>query len=128
MISSRCPRPIGVIASMAMMPGLQRLLDRLPAGDARGDRFPAAGVSVDIERAFAVERIAQRIDDAADQRIADGHRQQLAGGADFIPFGDLQVIAEDDHADGVFFQVEDLARARRWGTRPFRRTSPSERP
>ena len=29
MISSRWPRPIGIIASIALMPGLQRLLDGL---------------------------------------------------------------------------------------------------
>ena len=62
------------------------------------------------DRAFAVERVAQRIDDAADERVADRDRQQLAGRPDFVPFCDLQVVAEDDDADGVLFQVEALAR------------------
>ena len=39
-------------------------------------------------RPFAVDRLAQRVDDAAQQRLADGHLQELAGGADFVAFLD----------------------------------------
>ena len=35
--------------------------------------------------------------------------QQSAGGFDGVAFLDLQVVAEDDRADGLFFKVEDLA-------------------
>ena len=35
MISSRWPRPIGIIESIALRPGLQRLLDGLALDDAR---------------------------------------------------------------------------------------------
>ena len=51
------------------------------------------------DRAFAVERIAQRIDHAADHGVADRHAQQLAGARDLVAFVDLQVVAEDDDAD-----------------------------
>ncbi len=61
------------------------------------------------DRALAVERIAQRIEHAADHRVAHRHAQQLAGAADLVPFLDVQVIAENDHADGVLFQVERQA-------------------
>ena len=59
------------------------------------------------DRALAVERIAQRIDDAADDGVADRHFEQRAERADLVAFGDLEVIAEDDDADRVFFEVED---------------------
>ena len=59
-----------------------------------------------VERSLAVERAAQRIEHATDDRIADWHRQQLAGGADFVAFLNLQVVAENDDADTVLFEVE----------------------
>ena len=108
MISSRWPRPIGVMASMALMP--------VCSGCSTGCR-PATPGAIDStgrecvgdDRALAVERIAQRIDDAADHRLADRHLQQLAGGADLVALGDLEVVAEDDDADGVLFEVEGQA-------------------
>ena len=47
------------------------------------------------DRAFAVERIAERIDHAAEHGVADRHAQQAAGAADFVPFGDRQVVAQE---------------------------------
>ena len=47
-----------------MMPG-RDLLDRIRR--------------VARDRALAVERLAERVDDAAEQALADGHLQQLAG-------------------------------------------------
>ncbi len=38
-----------------------------------------------------------------------GTSQQAAGGLDGIAFLDVEVVAEDDGADGIFFKVEDLA-------------------
>ena len=57
--------------------------------------MPGATIStgracVGDDRPFAVERIAERIDDAADHGVADGHAQQLAGRADFVAFADLR--------------------------------------
>ena len=54
--------------------GLQRLLDGLTIGDAWGDRLdgpPFGG----HDRPFAVERIAQRVDHAADEGLPHGNRQ-----------------------------------------------------
>ena len=80
MISSRWPRPIGVMASMALMP--------VCSGSSTGWRSAMPG-AVDStgrlcggdDRPLAVERVAQRIDHAADQRLADRHAEQLAGRA-----------------------------------------------
>ncbi len=88
--------------------GLQRLAHRCALGDAGGDDFDRAAILGD-DRALAVERIAERIDHAAQQLVADGNAQQAAGAADFVAFGDFQVVAQDDDADGVFFEVERQA-------------------
>jgi len=46
---------------------------------------------------------------AADHLGSDGHRQQLAGGADFHAFGDFQIVAKDNDGDGVLFEIEGEA-------------------
>ena len=74
--------------------GLQRLANRLTFGHARGDDFNRPAILGD-DRAFAVERVAERIDHAAEQFVADRHAQQAAGAADFVAFGDLQVVARE---------------------------------
>ena len=108
MISSRWPRPIGVIASMALMP--------VCSGSRTGCRSATPGAMISTgrrclrdDRALAVERIAERIDHAAEQLVAHRHAEQPAGAADFVAFVDLQVVAEDDDADGVLFEVERQA-------------------
>src|SRR5207245_6829385 len=55
---------------------------------------------------FGVERIAQRIDDAADDGVTDRHAEQVAGASDLVAFDDFQVLAEDDDADRILFEVE----------------------
>ena len=52
--------------------GLQRLLHRLALNDAR--RLPLDGARLGRrDRPLAVERIPERVDDAAEERLADGH-------------------------------------------------------
>src|SRR6516164_2948449 len=58
------------------------------------------------DRSLAVERVAERIDDATNERVAHRHAQELAGGFDLIAFGELDIFAEDDDADGILFEVE----------------------
>ena len=48
----------------------------------------------------------ERVDHAAEQPLADRHLEKLAGGADFVAFLELGVIADDDGADFGFFQVQ----------------------
>ena len=57
----------------------------------------------------AIQRIAQGIDHAAQNGVADRDGEQAAGAADFVPLVNLEVIAEDDHAHRVFFEVEGQA-------------------
>ena len=81
MISSRWPRPIGTIASMALSP--------VCSGSFTGLRSTTPGASrsisrncFDDDRALAVDRLAERVDDAADQLFADRHRDDPAGALD----------------------------------------------
>ena len=59
-----------------------------------------------LDRALAVDRVAERVDDAAEQALADRHVDDGAGALDGRAFPDLGVRAEDHDADIVGFEVE----------------------
>ena len=105
MISSRWPRPIGIIESMALMP--------VCSGSFTGWRTMMPGASLStlrvmlrVDVALAVDRAAERVDDAADELGADRHLEHAAGAADLVALLELEVVAEDDGADVVLFEVE----------------------
>ena len=105
MISSRWPRPIGIIESMALMP--------VCSGSFTGWRTMMPGACDSTLRvivvaivAQAVDRTAERVDDAADQRGTDGHLEHARRAADLVAFLELEIVAEDDGADVVFFEVQ----------------------
>ena len=105
MISWRWPRPIGVIASIALMPvcsgscTLCRWTTAAPGARARGGR----SVSIVAE---AVDRLAERVDDAAEEAVADRDREDLAGAADRLALLDAGELAEDDDADLADVEVQ----------------------
>ena len=105
MISSRWPRPTFVIESIALMP--------VWSGSFTGWRSITPGAFHStrarlgrLDRAEAVERVAERVDDAAEQRLADRHRRDLAGAADRLALLDLVPLAEERGADVVLLEVE----------------------
>ena len=105
MISSRWPRPIGTSESMRLEAGLHRLVHRLARNDAgRLDLDEAALGRGD--RALAVDRIAEAVDHAAEQALADRHVDDGAGALDRVAFADGAVLAEDHDADIVALEVE----------------------
>ena len=55
---------------------------------------------------LAIDRFAERVDDAAEQAFADWHRQQPAGGFDFAACLNVFAGSEQHHAHLCFFQVE----------------------
>ena len=108
MISSRWPRPIGVIESMALMP--------VCSGSCTGLRpmIPGAWTSMrrcrDVgERALAVDRLAEGVDHPAEQAVADGHREDVAGGLDRLALLDGVHVAEHDGADRLLVEVQGQA-------------------
>ena len=87
---------------------LQRLLDRLAREDARRLHLDAAAVRR-LDGALAVDRLPERVDDAADERLADGHVEDAAGALDDRALLDVRHVAEADRADVVRLEVEDEA-------------------
>ena len=69
--------------------GLHRLADGFAPDDAGRDFFHRIkGVSLD--RPFAVNRLAERVHHAAEQSLAHGHGEQLAGRLDLLAFVDAE--------------------------------------
>ena len=105
MISSRWPRPIGIIASMALSP--------VCIGSRTGWRSTTPGAIRSIgenclrqNRALAVDRLAERVDHAAEHLLAHRHRDDAAGPLDRVAFLDLVVLAEQHDADAVLLEVQ----------------------
>ena len=80
MISWRWPRPIGVMASMALMPVCSGSCTDLRC-ITPGACSSSARRLVGLDLAEAVDRVAERVDDAAEVAVADGDREDLAGAA-----------------------------------------------
>src|SRR3954469_4870679 len=88
-----------------LQPGLHRLLDRRAVDDAGGDSLDGH-LLLRRDRALAVDRLAERVHDAADQLAAHRHRDDAPRALDRIPFLDLGKVPEQHRADAVFFQVQ----------------------
>ena len=85
--------------------GLQRLLDRLAVHDARRDLLDR-GVLRRGDGTLAVDRLAQGVDDAAQQRFADRHRDDATRALDGVAFLDLGRLAQQHGADALLLEVE----------------------
>src|SRR5690606_7624683 len=55
------------------------------------------------------DRVAERVDDAAEQRLTDRHLEDALGRLDLIALGKMRVLAEHDRADRVLLEVERKA-------------------
>src|SRR5450432_2267688 len=88
-----------------LQPGRHRLVDRFARNDA-GRLDVDAHPFVGFDRALAVDRITELIDDAAEQALADGGVDDGAGALDGLAFLDLAVGAENHDADVVGLKVQ----------------------
>jgi hypothetical protein len=75
--------------------GLQRLVHGLAVGDARGDDVDLRALSVAAGPGRR-RSDAQRVDHAAEHRLADRHLEQAAGGLDQVALLHREVVAVDD--------------------------------
>src|SRR6185437_9463921 len=85
--------------------GLYRLMHRAAWNDAGRLDLDAGALHV-LERALAVDRVAERIDHAPEQPLADRHVDDRAGALHRVALADAAVVAEDDDADIVGLEVE----------------------
>src|SRR6201992_2233497 len=121
MISSRWPRRIGIIPSIAIRP--------VCTGSSTGWRWATPGALYSARRArdhagsfdrgrtglgrgdlaAVVERTAERVDHAAEQLRADRDLEQVAGPFDRVALDDLVPLAEQHAADVVGLEVQRQA-------------------
>ena len=98
MISWRWPRPIGVMASMALMPVCSGSLTRWRCTTEAACSSSARRSSASISPRPSIG-CAERVDDPAEEPVADRHREDLAGPLDLLALLDAGDVAEDDGAD-----------------------------
>ena len=80
-------------------------MHRLARNDA-GRLHVDAGALFRLDRALAVDRIAERVDDAAQKLAADRNVDDRARALDRLAFLNVAVGAEDHDADIVAFEVQ----------------------
>ncbi len=85
--------------------GCHRLMHRLARDDAGGLHIGHATLGRG-DLAFAVDRVAQTVHNAAQQRVARGHVHDGLGALDDIAFLDVLVGTEDHDADVIDFEVQ----------------------
>ena len=84
---------------------LQRFLHRLTIDNAGGEALDRQEL-LGGNRSLAVDRLAERVDDAPEHLVADGHRNDAAGALDRVAFLDLLEVAEQHRADAFLFEVQ----------------------
>ncbi len=107
--------------------GLHRLTDRL-AVMTPGAIFSMGERPEACNGTLAVDGLAQRVDDAAQQALADGHVEHAACRLDGVAFGQVAPAAQHDGADEVLLEVERAARWCRRAGRAPRPGGPSKGP
>src|SRR4029077_10162926 len=89
-------------------PCLDGAVHALAGDDARGDLLDGQRLG-GLQLTLAVDRYAQRVDNATDELLAHRHLQQMPGGAYLVALVQVAVVAEDDRADLVLLEVQGKA-------------------
>ena len=105
MMSSRWPRPIGIIESIALSPVWSGSFTGWRLDHARRLELERAALGR-LDRPEPVERVAERVDDAAEQALADRDAHDLARAADRLALLHMLPLAEERGADVVLLEVE----------------------
>ena len=108
MISSRWPRPIGIIESIALMPVCTGSLTGWRRDHAGCDAFDRIAVRGG-DRALAVDRLAERVHHPADHLGSDRHLQDAPGAPDLVALADGLGLTHEHAADAVLLEVEGEA-------------------
>src|SRR5205823_10337355 len=77
---------------------------RLARDDARRLELHRAALAR-VERAASVERVSERVDDPAEQPLADRDVRDAAGAARAVALADVLPLAEERGADVVLLEV-----------------------
>ncbi|MCY1234554.1 hypothetical protein D9M72_471390 [compost metagenome] len=94
----------------SLQTGLHRFVNRLALGHAGRLEFQCTG-GLSLDFAEVVDRLAQRVNHAAEEGVANRHGQNLTRAVDFLAFFDSGEVTEDDDTD--FADVEVLGQAQR---------------
>ena len=105
MMSSRCPAPDRHHRVDGLQPRLHRLAHGL-AGDHAGRHLLDRRGAVRLDRPLAVDGLTERVHHPAEQRPPHRYLEDAPGALDGIALGDVAVVAHDDRADGVAFEIE----------------------
>ena len=105
MTSSRWPRPIGMSEFDRLEARCHRLVHRLARQNA-GRLDVDAHLLVRLDRTLAVDRVAETVDDAAEKALADRNLDNGASPLDGVAFLNRAVVAEDNDADVIGFEVQ----------------------
>jgi hypothetical protein len=84
---------------------LQRFFHGLSVDDAGGQSLDWKELLA-LDRPLAVNRLAEGVDDAAEHLLANGNGNDAAGTLDLVAFLDLPVVAQQDCADAVLFEIQ----------------------
>ena len=88
--------------------GLHGLAHTAALDDAGGDFFNGIESGF-LDGSFAIKRLAERVDHAAEHALANGNLEEFAGGADFGALFHRGVVTQDDGADFGLFKVQRKA-------------------
>src|SRR5574337_2236282 len=91
-----------------LVAGLHRLADRLARAHARCNLFDRR-CQFRLDRALAVDRLAQRVHHAPQEFRTDRHLENATGGLDHVAFGDVLVVAQDHRAHRVALEIQRQA-------------------
>src|ERR1035438_744325 len=103
MMSSRWPRPMGIIESMALIPVCSGSSTALP--------------SLGDDLAQAVDGYTERVDHPAQEVVTDRDGEDLAGALDLLAFLDTGEVTQNDDTNLVGLKVERDTQGDRKSTR-----------